>query len=158
MTFLVCSPSKQRSIIQEVQALHLRRDFSEPQLCNYQTMMLCLWDLIGKSYVTVRAHGECLTLKQVFRLCTFLPLFLQNDTEERWHFVSVEAKEKVSAGRVQCPCKMINGMGHFLLPHPWASQKCWETITLRPGQSKEPSSQLVSFHLLTHRIPSWMCF
>lgn len=118
------------------------------QLSNNDTLFVKLdREIVG----SVKAWWNVSRLRRCFS-CAHFRLFSYKMTQKRrWHFVSVEAKEKVSAGRVQCPCKMINGMGHFLFPHSWASQKCWETITLRPGQSKEPSSQPVSFHLLTHR-------
>lgn len=53
------------------------------QLCSYQTMTLCLWNLIGKSHVTLNRGEMSHAFKQVFPLCTFLPLFLQKDTEKK---------------------------------------------------------------------------
>lgn len=59
----------------------LRQAFAKPQLCHDQTMILCLWNPIGKTYVMLNLREMSHTFKQVFWLCTFLPPSFQKETE-----------------------------------------------------------------------------
>jgi len=77
-----------------------------------------------ESQVTLNQGEMSCLFKQVSQLCTFLPLFLQNDTEKMLALYFGWGKRKSFSRQGSVPWKMMNGMGHFLLPHSWAGQKC----------------------------------
>lgn len=88
-------------------------------------------------------------------------LFSFNVIQKRsWCFILLGAKKKkkASAGRVQSSWKTTSDVGNVVPPLSWTRQTRWDTVTVRPGLSKKPPSLLLSFHLLTNIIPSWMCF